>query len=87
MNGVWCSSAIHFTLSNDNSNLDDIEVSEYCFISKPLHFVGPVSENVPNTKTPSALIPFSAIETYLFIFYLLLENERLHDHAKNHIEQ
>jgi hypothetical protein len=68
LNGVWCSSVIHFILSNDNSNLDVIEVSEYCFISKPLHFVGPVSENVPKIKTPLVLIPFSAIETYLFIF-------------------
>jgi hypothetical protein len=68
LNGVWCSSFKYFTLSNDSSNLDNKEVSEYYFISNPLYFVGPVSENVPKIKTPLVLIPFSAIETYLFIF-------------------
>jgi len=68
LNGVWCSSVKHLILLKNNPNLDVIDVSEYCFISKPLHLVGPVSENVPKIKTPLVLMPFSAIETYLFIF-------------------
>jgi len=45
---------------------EDILVSLYCFISRPLHLVGPVSENVPSIKYPPGFIDFSAIETYLF---------------------
>jgi hypothetical protein len=68
LNGVWCSSFKYFTLSNDSSNLDNKEVSEYYFISNPLHFVGPVSENILKVNTTSVLIPFSVMETYLFTF-------------------
>jgi hypothetical protein len=68
LNGVWCSSFKYFTLSNDSSNLDNKEVSEYYFISNPLNFVGPVSENIPKVNATSVLILFSVMETYLFTF-------------------
>jgi len=68
LNGVWCSSFKYFTLSNDSSNLDNKEVSEYYFISNPLYFVGPISENIPKVNATSVLIPFSVMETYLFTF-------------------
>jgi hypothetical protein len=41
---MW-SSSMHLILSKAISNLADIDASEYCFISKPLHFLGPFSEN------------------------------------------
>jgi len=37
----------HIILSKAISKLADIDASEYCLISRPLHFVGPFSENVP----------------------------------------
>jgi hypothetical protein len=41
---------MHLILSKATSNLADIDASEFCFISNPLHFVGPFSENVPSIK-------------------------------------
>ena len=46
---VW-SSMTHLMLSKAVSKIADIDASEYCLISKLLHFVGPFSENIPSVK-------------------------------------
>jgi hypothetical protein len=63
---MW-SSVKHFTASKLSLKVSFIDTSEYCFISKPLHFKAPSFEKVPNKKFPFADTALLTISTYLEI--------------------
>jgi hypothetical protein len=56
-NGVAWFSLKQFNIAKQEPNIFLNLASEYCTISRPLHFRGPLSEKVPKNKSP-----FSATE-------------------------